>query len=416
MRILYCAIDQTVPGTVGGSVHVQAVAEGLAALGHEVRALVTAGPSVPGRAVTWTHLPPPLGRKELRWARAAEVRQAARAFLPDVVIERYYNFGGEGALAARACGAALILEVNAPVIDHPGSRKRLLDRALLLEPMRRWREWQVAQADAIVTPSAEILPKGTPQQKIVRLEWGADTVRFQPRAADTAPRAAGAGTSAVFAGAFRSWHGAIHLVDSFRRLRDRGEGRLSAVFIGDGPELPRVRAAAAGLEDVTFLGAQPHERMPALLAGSDIGVAPFDPGAHGPLALGFYWSPLKIFEYMASGLPVVAPALPRITELVESGREGLLYDPRDPDALANALQALVDPARRAALGRAARARAERDFSWEAHCRALDALVRRLRPSAAAGSGASGESTTYVDGHDRRPAEQAGAGADEGNAR
>ena len=43
MRILYCAIDQTVPGTTGGSVHVTAVAEGLAALGHEVHVLVTPG-------------------------------------------------------------------------------------------------------------------------------------------------------------------------------------------------------------------------------------------------------------------------------------------------------------------------------------------------------------------------------------
>ncbi len=43
MRILYCAIDQTVPGTTGGSVHVLAVASGLAALGHDVHALVTPG-------------------------------------------------------------------------------------------------------------------------------------------------------------------------------------------------------------------------------------------------------------------------------------------------------------------------------------------------------------------------------------
>ena len=43
MQILYCAIDQTVPGTTGGSVHVTAVAEGLAALGHEVHVLVTPG-------------------------------------------------------------------------------------------------------------------------------------------------------------------------------------------------------------------------------------------------------------------------------------------------------------------------------------------------------------------------------------
>ena len=73
-------------------------------------------------------------------------------------MERYYNFGGEGVRAARAMGVPLVLEVNAPVVDYPGSPKHVLDRALLVEPMRRWRDWQCAAAALIVTPSAAILP------------------------------------------------------------------------------------------------------------------------------------------------------------------------------------------------------------------------------------------------------------------
>ena len=97
---------------------------------------------------------------------------------------------------------------------------------------------------------------------------------------------------------------------------------------------------------------------------------------HPPLALGFYWSPLKVFEYMASGLPVVAPALPRLRELVEDGVEGPTLRAGNADALADALATLADPGRRARLGGAARARAVRDYSWEAHCRALDRRVSR----------------------------------------
>ena len=105
MRILYCAIDQAVPGTTGGSVHVRAVAEGLAALGHEVHVLVqprrtAASPTAPSR---WHPMAPPLGRPQLRLAaRAARGARSPRAVRPDVVIERYYNFGGEGVRAARA--------------------------------------------------------------------------------------------------------------------------------------------------------------------------------------------------------------------------------------------------------------------------------------------------------------------------
>jgi glycosyltransferase involved in cell wall biosynthesis len=80
---------------------------------------------------------------------------------------------------------------------------------------------------------------------------------------------------------------------------------------------------------------------------------------------------------MASGLPVVAPALPRLQSLVESDVEGVLYDPADPQALDRALVSLVDPVRRARMGAAARARASRDFSWDAHCRALDSRLQTL---------------------------------------
>ena len=153
MKILYCASDQTVPGTKGGSVHVTAVAEGLAALGHEVHALVTPGGVFPAGPVRWIAMPPPLGRKELRWASAGAVRRLAADLRPDVIMERYYNFGGEGIGAAARVGATAVLEVNAPVIDFPGSAKGRLDRALLVEPMRRWREGICARADVIVTPS-----------------------------------------------------------------------------------------------------------------------------------------------------------------------------------------------------------------------------------------------------------------------
>jgi glycosyltransferase involved in cell wall biosynthesis len=120
--------------------------------------------------------------------------------------------------------------------------------------------------------------------------------------------------------------------------------------------------------------------MPAALAAADLGVAPFDLGAHAPLSLGFYWSPLKIFEYMASGLPVVAPAVDRIPSLVANGREGILYEPArsHADALADALIEVSDPSLRARLGAAARERALRDYSWSAHCRALEAALVEAR--------------------------------------
>jgi glycosyltransferase involved in cell wall biosynthesis len=382
MRILYCAIDQVVPGTTGGSVHVTAVADGLSALGHEVHVLATQGegpfPTGSANPVHWIPMAPPLGAKQLRWLRTSRVRDLVISLEPDVVIERYYNFGGEGVLAAAAVKATTVLEVNAPVIDHPGSAKAVLDRTLVFEPMRRWRERICARADLIVTPSAAILPESTPPEKIVRLEWGADTDRFKPQIAGAAPFERPAATVAVFAGAFRSWHGAINLLRAVRELHDRGRTDIGAVFVGTGPELAGVQKAGAALPNVRFAGAVPHQAMPAFLGAADIGVAPFEISAHRPLALGFYWSPLKIFEYMAAGLPVVAPSVDRIPALVQHEREGLLYDPGRVGALAAALERLTDPALRRSLGQAARERAVRDYSWKAHCAAIVAAIERRR--------------------------------------
>ena len=378
MKILYSAIDQRVPGTDGGGVHVAAVATGLAALGHQLDVLVQPGDGAfPEGPVRWHALGAPLGQRALRVLRAGRVTTLARALRPDVVVERYYNFGGEGVIAAGRVGAAAVLEVNAPVIDHPGSRKRMLDHALLAEPMRRWREWQCRRADLLVTPSRVIVPDWVPGHRILETAWGADTERFRPDVTGHPPFERDArDTVAVFAGAFRPWHGAIHLIRAITRLRARGRDDIKAVLIGDGPELRRTQREALGVSGLRFTGAIPHSMMPAALAAADIGVAPFDTSAHPPLQLDFFWSPLKVFEYMASALPVVAPDITRLRAIVRHEGEGLLYDPTDPDALADALTRLADRASRSRLGAPARRRVVDRFSWTAHCHTLERAMRQ----------------------------------------
>ena len=278
-------------------------------------------------------------------------------------MERYYNFGGEGVLAASALGVPAVLEVNAPDRSTiPGSTKARLDRALLVEPMRRWRDRHLpADVDLFVTPTADILPAWVDRDKVLEIEWGADVDHFRPDAPRPPPFTGDPRARARACSPARSGRGTASCT-----CRPRSPGctppattASARVFIGDGPERAAAERAARGVP-----GVHVHRRAAARRScrlrwrQADIGVAPFDPARHAPLRLGFYWSPLKIFEYMAVGLPVVAPALPRLRRLVEHGREGVLYDPDDPRGLDRALVALADPGSATRHGRR-RARARR---------------------------------------------------------
>jgi len=157
-------------------------------LGHEVHVAVQSGGVWPGGSVRWHDMKPPAGRPELRWMKRRAVAALAADIRADVIMERYYNFGGEGVLAARALGVPAVLEVNAPIIDFPGSRKARLDKALLVEPLRRWRDRLCRLTDLFVTPSADILPAWIEREKILEVEWGADVRHFTPAAAPRATK------------------------------------------------------------------------------------------------------------------------------------------------------------------------------------------------------------------------------------
>jgi glycosyltransferase involved in cell wall biosynthesis len=109
----------------------------------------------------------------------------------------------------------------------------------------------------------------------------------------------------------------------------------------------------------------------------DIGVAPYRGGEP------FYFSPLKIYEYMASGLPVVASDVGDLARVVRHGETGLICPPDDPAALAAALGRLADdPASARRMGRAGRAQVFERHTWAGVAWRVLALAGRA-PKAAA---------------------------------
>jgi glycosyltransferase involved in cell wall biosynthesis len=123
-----------------------------------------------------------------------------------------------------------------------------------------------------------------------------------------------------------------------------------------------------------FTGKVPHEKVPLYLAAFDVVVAPFPDFEH----YRYYMSPLKIFEYMAAGAPMVVTELPSLREVL-SDETARFVPPSDPTALAQAIEDLSKhPETATQLGSSARKDAEERFSWEARARGILAFIQERR--------------------------------------
>ena len=183
----------------------------------------------------------------------------------------------------------------------------------------------------------------------------------------------------TFIGSFKPWHGMRFLLDVFEGLAVTHPSAW-LVAVGDGPERASVGARVAGSdfrERVALPGRIPHAEIPSWVAAADIMVAPYHDIDH------FYFSPLKVLEALAGGKPVVAPRIGQLVDLVEEGKTGLLYPPGDIAACRAAICTLIeDPARRHAMGAAARAVAAGQ-SWQNNVRRVIAIATEAPSSRAA---------------------------------
>jgi glycosyltransferase involved in cell wall biosynthesis len=384
MRILYVASDIPLSANNGGAVHVREVASGLAELGHAVRVVVKGRAGEPQRSeepgFQIRRVLRGVPGRVLRLLSLPAVAREVREFRPDVVVERYYNFGGEGVVSANRHSLPAVLEVNSPLIEYPGSIKARLDH-LFGSPLRRWREYLARNVAAFITPSAAILPGFVARDRVHELPWGANTDRFRPDVPPAPVPQTKGRTVVAFVGSFRPWHGAQTLVEAAAELRQMDVDVPLFLMIGDGPErrtmeeLARRHGHSANFH---FVGSVPYAEVPSYLRLAQIGVAPFETRRHRYLEIDFYWSPFKVLEYMAMALPVVTIDVPALRRIVRPGVEGILYPEGDTRALASALRRLIEtPEEARTMGASARKRVVEHFSWRRHCAALEQILRKV---------------------------------------
>ncbi|MFH7044214.1 glycosyltransferase family 4 protein [Paucibacter sp. JuS9] len=381
----------------GQSTHIEEMIRGLRANGHvvvESAPAVDAVASTSGGSAGWvgilkTWLPKPayeLAEVAYSFVAYRRMARAIRELKPDGIYERYNLFLLAGVWAKKRFRLPLILEVNAPMaveraqyggLSMPGLAHRL-ERYV-------WR-----QADRIL-PVTQVLADymvsiGVDPSRIQVIPNGINPAHFEklPTAQQAKAELGLEGRLVVgFTGFVREWDRLDRIMKWI--ATQPAAHNVHLLVIGDGPARAEIEACAADLgvsDRLSFTGAVPRERVPALSMAFDIALQ---------TALVPYASPLCLFEYLALGKAIVAPDQPNHHEILAHGENAYLYRPDDELGIEKALDALTaDPRMREDVSAKAReVITNKGLTWSQHARRVAKLFEDLgvqtRPVAASQS-------------------------------
>lgn len=387
MKVAYVCADLGIPifGKKGASIHVQEIIRALLKRGDQVSLFAAKlGGAVPEDLQEIevfsfdTTASASAGHDDATNQREAQAQCVAEALhqqmlccgLFDLVYERYSLWSTAGCRYAEEHQIPCITEVNAPLILEQAAHRRLID----VDRAHEIEQQVFTRSSSIIAVSKEVAlyieASTSDVAPVTVIANGVNIERF------TSPRDAGLKhdkdeITIGFVGTLKPWHGVDLLIHAFAEVhRQRPKTRL--MIVGDGPMRESLEHLTQELEiakAVDWIGSVDAATVPSFVAQFDIAVAPY------PKLEEFYFSPLKLFEYMASGVPVVASRIGQICEFVDEDVDGLLVDAGDVAQLADALCVLVEnPEQRKLLGEKGRAKAVQHFDWSNVLRRILATV------------------------------------------
>jgi len=382
-RALYAAFDR-VPSAKGAAIHIAHAVQALErAAGNTLLACVADGRLPEGEREGGVEVlrlgagAPDLVERVRAYRRAlANVLEAQRGSLR--VCHFRDPWSGIPILEARGSARyATVYEVNGlPSIEMPYRFPAIAARTL--DRIREMERRCLAEADYILTPSATLAQNlsrmcaglGVTPARITVIPNGADIPSATMRRPEGAPK-----RYFLYFGALQPWQGVGAAIAALPRIADLGIALV--ICSSQPPSIGRAlmaRAKRLGVEaSVHWRHELTREALAPWIAHAVASLAPL---TETPRNLEQGCCPLKILESMAAGTPVIASDLAPVRELVAHGEHGLLVRAGRPELLGRAMRALADePAAREAMGRRARRRMRRHYTWAGIERRLEHWYR-----------------------------------------
>ena len=181
-----------------------------------------------------------------------------------------------------------------------------------------------------------------------------------------------------YAGCFAEWHGVLDLVKASKKVISKTD-QVRFLMIGPNSSvrvLPMVRKM--NLEDYfIFTDLVPYNEVPSYLNACDILAAPYNPSAYAETRkFGFFYSPIKLFEYMACGRPIVTSSCGSIPSIIRDKATGCLFEPGNTEDLANAILFLLENRKLSKkIGNNARKDVETKYSWKSVTKKIELILR-----------------------------------------
>ncbi len=377
MKILYCvgaprislSADSTTPGPRS---HILGFLKGAEQLGHSVETFIASEQLYAQRlakteeeelrVARWKLVLGDLVRVALASiGRRSLLRQMSQP--PDLVYERYGSYQALGRQLRRR-GVTWVVECNGLFFEEAVQERK----AIGLPALARWQEGRTyLGADRIVAVSEEIKDRlvrgvGVAAEKIRVVHNGIDPNLYSP--SGEAKRPCGEGAYVIgFVGQVVNWQGLDDLIHALTRL----PGTFKVCIVGDGPavkDLSRLAESLGVKERCVFVPRVPQAELVTYMRGFSVGYS----GHRGLGGERTYHSPLKLYEYAAMGLPVVAThsdAVCEVSEVVPLAT----FTPGDRDALTQAIEHLAEQSGDATQRRGRHGDAAQAFSWEARVQA-----------------------------------------------